>query len=313
MASFLDVDDSLKMKNLLLDEDRSAISEQMDEFMKQLDSKSSVLVQPTPGICVKTRAIDGQKVFINICVSSKIPPPEDISDSQLFKIIEDEETTAYTIPMSIGSERMEADKSGIASATYDVMINSTYLKKCQERKHFMAFTILVILSGVADKFDKHLEMEDYVILKNRTVIGKLQQHRIENREVKKPQSYKPLIEEISTVSMDRSDSLDSKATKMVILREPAKGPAKRLIALFDMSKSVTIEDIAVLINSDRINVTDEKVSCSYDVLLPYALDVNEAEAFFDYNIGVKTCICISSYCVEIRFGNKIFLFFRCYE
>lgn len=113
--------------------------------MKQLDSKPSILVQPTPGlysiilllacrkedlaisisstivisiirdyyiiigICVKTRTVAGEKVFINICVSDKIPAPEDISDIDLFKIIDDEETT-YTIPMSIGSERMEMDK-----------------------------------------------------------------------------------------------------------------------------------------------------------------------------------------------------------
>lgn len=59
--------------------------------------------------------------------------------------------------------------AGIPSATYDVMINEAYFKKCQERKHFMAFTILVILSGVADKFDKKIDTEDYVILKNRKV------------------------------------------------------------------------------------------------------------------------------------------------
>jgi len=49
------------------------------------------------------------------------------------------------------------------------MINEAYFKKCQEKKHFMAFTILVILSGVADKFDKKLDAEDYIILKNRKV------------------------------------------------------------------------------------------------------------------------------------------------
>lgn len=58
---------------------------------------------------------------------------------------------------------------GIPSATYDVMINEVYFKKCQEKKHFMAFTILVILSGVADKFDKKFDAEDYIILKNRKV------------------------------------------------------------------------------------------------------------------------------------------------
>lgn len=33
----------------------------------------------------------------------------------------------------------------------------------------MVFTILVILSGVSEKFDKKLDTENYVILKNRTV------------------------------------------------------------------------------------------------------------------------------------------------
>jgi len=59
--------------------------------------------------------------------------------------------------------------AGTPSATYDVMINTAYLKKCREKKHFMAFTTLVILSGVADKFNKEIDTENYVILKNRTV------------------------------------------------------------------------------------------------------------------------------------------------
>jgi len=42
----------------------------------------------------------------------------------------------------------------------------------------------------------------------------------------------------------------------------------------------------VLINSDRINVTDEKACYSYDVLLPYTLKADNAKAFFDYNVGM---------------------------
>lgn len=33
----------------------------------------------------------------------------------------------------------------------------------------MTFTILVILNAVTDKYDKKFDMENYVILKNRTV------------------------------------------------------------------------------------------------------------------------------------------------
>jgi len=49
---------------------------------------------------------------------------------------------------------------------------------------------------------------------------------------------------------------------------------------------ISVEDIVILINSDRINVTDEKACCSYDVLLPYTLKADNAKAFLDYNIGV---------------------------
>ncbi|XP_036147366.1 PIH1 domain-containing protein 1 [Monomorium pharaonis] len=290
-ATFLEIDDSIRTKNLLLfDRDRDTLNQQMDEFMKQLDTPS-ILVQPIPGVCVKTKTVNGDKVFVNICTSDKIPPPEDISDTKLFQLINDE-VPAYTIPMSIGSERMEVDKSGKPSATYDVMINTIYFKKCQEKKHFMAFTTLVILSGVADKFNKEIDSENYVILKNRLVMGKLQQHRIENRKPKKPQSRKSLIEEVShsTKPIDKMGSDlqagDITKTGYVILREPAKGPTERLITLFDMPKSVSIEDIVVLINSDRINVTDEKACYSYDVLLPYILKADNARAFLDYNIGV---------------------------
>lgn len=53
---------------------------------------------------------------------------------------------------------------------------------------------------------------------------------------------------------------------------------------------VSVEDIVVLINSDRINVTDEKAYYSYDVLLPYTLKADNANAFLDYNIGVRIYI-----------------------
>ncbi|KAL6268856.1 hypothetical protein P5V15_001978 [Pogonomyrmex californicus] len=291
-ATFLEVDDSIRTQNLLLfNKDRDALDQQMDELMKQLDSKPSILVQPIPGICVKSKTANGEKVFVNVCTSDKIPPPEDISDTKLLELLNDE-VPAYTIPMSIGFERMEPDKSGTPSATYDVMINTTYFKKCREKKYFMAFTTLVILSGVADKFNKEIDTENYIILKNRTVIGKLQQHRIENREPKKLQDHtsKTLIEEIvhpvKFISKDYLQNGNIAETGYVILRKPVKDPIEHIIALFDMSKSVSIENVVVLINSDRINVTDEKACYSYDVFLPYTLVADSAKAFLDYNIGM---------------------------
>lgn len=73
------------------------------------------------------------------------------------------------------------------------------------------------------------------------VIGKLQQHRIENREIRNhPQVPKPLIEEMSTKSHSQNENTK---LKFLILKEPQKGPAERLIVLFDMLKSVSCKSI----------------------------------------------------------------------
>lgn len=61
------------------------------------------------GICVKAKTEDGEKVFLNICTSDKLPAPEDISDAKLFEILS-EENPQFVIPMSIGTERLECDK-----------------------------------------------------------------------------------------------------------------------------------------------------------------------------------------------------------
>lgn len=79
------------------------------------------------------------------------------------------------------------------------------------------------------------------------VIGKLQQHKIQNRDIQKvpsPEGSKPMIEEIScsTKSVDKKVQLQDSGeleTGYVILRKPQEGPVERLIALFDMPKSVS--------------------------------------------------------------------------
>lgn len=50
---------------------------------------------------------------------------------------------------------------------------------------------------------------------------------------------------------------------------------------------MSIEDIEVLVNSDRIIVTDEKACCSHDVLLPYTIKTDSTKAYMDYTLRVR--------------------------
>jgi len=64
---------------------------------------------------VKTHNEDGDKVFINICQTSEVPAPEDITEADLVRIWSSEDHSSYRIPMSIGEGHEEADKGNSCS------------------------------------------------------------------------------------------------------------------------------------------------------------------------------------------------------
>lgn len=294
--TFLDIDDTILTKNLMLPEN----AQKDEDFMKQFDSKPFFIIQPMPGICIKAKTDGGEKVFLNICTSDKIPAPEDISDAELFEIVLDD-NPQFVVPMSIGSERLESDKGGTPCITYDIAINTAYFEKCQKNKSFLLFTISVVMDGVSNKFNKSLHTENYVILKNRKVMGKLQQHRIENREPRiHSQNQKPLIEEIKSSAKDTygnqnksnklnnpsSESIVNPSSNYVLLKQPLEGTPSNLIGLFDMPKGVTSKDVEVLLDENRIIITVDKSSLTYDLSVPYIIKVSHVKSYLDKDLRV---------------------------
>lgn len=114
-------------------------------------------------------------------------------------------------------------------------------------------------------------------------MGKLQQHRIENREPKKPQSHKSLIEEIahSIKPIDsKADSQNKNTAKTgyIILRESGKSLNERLIAIFDMPKSVSHKIIKwnYLFNPTRFSLIRE-----IDIMCNYLADFSQGYSSID--------------------------------
>lgn len=63
------------------------------------------------GICLKTRTVDGEKVFLNLCTSEEIPQTKDVSEIELAQILNSDDPSTYRVPMSLGEGRIEKDKS----------------------------------------------------------------------------------------------------------------------------------------------------------------------------------------------------------
>ncbi|XP_015519616.1 PIH1 domain-containing protein 1 isoform X1 [Neodiprion pinetum] len=306
--SLLDVDESIITKNLLL----PGIKEENDleELLKNFNKpeRPSVTIRPSPGSCVKAKTECGQKVFLNICLTTEIPAPEEISETQLLKLIEDETPSSYRIPMSIGQERMESDKSDKPAPTYDIAINTEFYKKCMEHKLFWVFLISVVIEGVSDKYDKRIRPEGYVVLKHRKALGKLQQHRIEKREVNNAMR-KPLIQDLTgdnlrptrleteTINLSKSalsaqsvygnNFKNSRIPEYRILREPKEGTVEKLVGQFKVPNVLSSKDLAVDVGEDRIIVEAHRTGYLIDIFVPYSIAQENVDAALDTINGVS--------------------------
>ncbi|XP_024085965.1 protein kintoun-like [Cimex lectularius] len=158
------------------------------------------MVKPSPGFCVKTHTLEGDKVFMNICYTDDIPEPEDLTDAELITILESEEPATFKVPMSLGSLHTEVDKSGNLCSAYDIAINSRFFNKIVTNQLFQTFFLTVVMEGLMDKYSLELTLREpkpYHIIKNRKCLGTLQMHRIQQRPVRK---NVPLIQELPYVS-----------------------------------------------------------------------------------------------------------------
>jgi hypothetical protein len=89
------------------------------------------------GICVKTHTEDGGKVFINICQTSELPAPDDISEDTLVKIWSSDDHSSFRVPMSIGESHEEVDKGNLKSMTLHSSVNYCALSYIISFYHFI--------------------------------------------------------------------------------------------------------------------------------------------------------------------------------
>ncbi|XP_008558669.1 PIH1 domain-containing protein 1-like [Microplitis demolitor] len=290
MSNILEVDESIINKNLLLPENIKQ-DEDLNSLLKSFESPvASVTFKPFPGLCIKAKTDSNDKVFINLCHTSEIPPPVDITDQEFHALL-DEDPPSWSIPMSVGYERFESAKDGIKCPTYDIAINTNYFNKCQKEKHFLTFTIWTILSAIEAKYNKTLNAENYVVLKNRKVTGTLHEHRVEKREAKKPgqliaEKKKPLIEEICDKKTGDNRSKNEEES-FVLLREPKDGQMLKSIGYFKLpNKLVDDKDIKVEVNQERVVVGVDKFHYLVDVFVPFSIKTDKVVANYDPNLQV---------------------------
>ena len=97
----LEVDEKIFDKNLRivedLDNDQAFMYRPLDKKATSLlpePELPSVTIAPDSGMCVKTKNIEGEKFFINVCKIQAIPPARPIDEERLQNIIASEDYTS---------------------------------------------------------------------------------------------------------------------------------------------------------------------------------------------------------------------------
>ncbi|XP_021949253.1 PIH1 domain-containing protein 1 isoform X2 [Folsomia candida] len=308
MSNFLDVDDSIIAKNLLLggislpetDNDPGGSStDYRTQILTPSERKEQAqckFIIPQPGLCIKTRElITNHKVFINLCKSDDVPEPDEyFDDEQLSNILangSDEEVGLIRLPMSLGEKHIESDKNGVKCPVFEVVINTIFFDaKILPSELYRTFLIVIIIEGIEEKFKMELDKNNYLVLQHKKCIGKLNPQLVKNKpgikEVKSsrvitdveltksstgPTIKKTLVEEIETKEL----KLDCTITQV------SQAVAKAEIKLPNLKNTAKV---FVTLGADRI-IVDSPVG-QLDIFVP--LDIHQEESKAEFDVASNT-------------------------
>lgn len=137
-------------------------------------------------MCVKTYKSGTQnKFFINICHTTEIPAPKNITENELLELIKQQRPSDFKIALSLTKPRFGTDKSNNKVEVTDVAVNTEfYKKKVTAGGLFYQFLITLIFEHIEQKYEIKIDTDNFVVLKNRPFIEQLVEHQIYNRDIK---------------------------------------------------------------------------------------------------------------------------------
>jgi len=315
----LDVDPSILDSNLMIVSNPEA--EQVNSLFSSFGPSSpsplsslmpeedypSTTVVPKPGLCIKTKNIDGSKFFINLCKLTEIPPPPPMEEEELSKMIESEDyNNLWRVPMSLGAPRKEKDKSGVECTVAEVAVNTAWFEGTMlDNMVFTSFVVIVAMEGLADKYGEEARMDrqNWTILKNKKFLGETcPPHRIQMRasagiqQVDDGPSGKK-IQEINyedkvkgKVNNEQNKSMKGKTSdnvhlssdvepKYKIIKHPVIDPVE-LVATVWLPGVNGAKEVTLDVGEDRVVLSCTKQHYMLDVFLPFSLNSDRVKATF---------------------------------
>ncbi|CAG9533385.1 unnamed protein product [Cercopithifilaria johnstoni] len=180
------------------------VGSEFNDAIASISESDAWIVHPIPGYVVKFKEVESNcrtllmkekcKLFLNICHCAQLPPPENLSEDEVAKLLDSSDSSRYRIPLCVGDIEVVSDRRGEDSVKIDVIINSTfYLTQLEKSEFFRQLLLLVVSEAVEKKHGINIDVKGAIRLKNRKCVGDLSAQRIR----KKPQEA--FIRELESV------------------------------------------------------------------------------------------------------------------
>lgn len=272
------------------------------------------------GLCLKAfKKGAKRKFFINICHTDEIPAPKDISESELHKLIEEQNASDFKVPLSVTKPRDGKDKSGNVVEISDIAVNTEFFNKKIKRGDglFYHFLITIVFESIEQKYKIEIDTSNFVLMQNRLCIGEIVEHQIYNRDVQTVEKYHEAANQNEILGADDSDKImmgmnddhKSKSSKVLIqeisskesyksikksaskdnMNEPDykifkdydEFKRKKLVAEFYLPKLRDVGELSIMANDDRLVIESQKNGYMFEGFLPHKIDENKTDAEFD--------------------------------
>jgi hypothetical protein len=254
------------------------------------------VIQTEPGLCLKTSKSQ-LKGFINICHTTELPPPMDISEEDLFAAINCKDASTYKIPMSMSKIRDCKHARGNTVRVVDVAINSGYYEKRIKSADsiFYLFLVAVICECIEQNYGLKVDPSSIVVL-NRQVFDSLVTHQLSDCDIKRLQKYNSDENDRMEVDISSQENVPEMnlvheiSTTIITHIEPQHmlfiDPLRReLIAEFWLPNARDVHQILIEASEERLKMSDRQYD--FDKFLPLMIDAEKILAEFDHNSMVS--------------------------
>ncbi|XP_068141695.1 PIH1 domain-containing protein 1 isoform X4 [Drosophila tropicalis] len=310
-TNFLDGNDNFREQNLRFV--RNEYEDNLNQFFggapgnnsqrqqqqMQAPPRDSLIVQPTPGFCVKSFKVNSnEKFFINVCQAPEVPaPPVDVTEEELIAILESPDPGSFRVPMSISEPRHTKDRSNNTVDVVDIAINPKFLVKINKSQLFNNFFLQIVTEALSEKYNIQISTEKTIVLNNRKFIGTLVSHRVRNDDVKvvnqitsptSPEGQQ-LVQEINAADVTAVKTPKVQSSPIANSKEPIYKLRARVrddvvdeiyVELY-LPICVSSQELSLDIGEDRILVESIRHDYLFDKFLNYRLQQDRAQALFD--------------------------------